>query len=456
MLPRSILYLSQHRCIREIICLHHSNQPLWRASHSCNPEKARHPVSSRAFSSGRGIRDQSKAAAQEADSNVDVGHSKFLAEAPPDAEWSGPSNNGLDSSNESHDGTKVEMQATSSGSGTLASTSSHLFKLILPLHHLRQKHRTTKASGENVKKKHPPTVFLLHPSQPLSHVSRLISSTLSPLSPEIVFRATAPHPTSGDHSKPGDTIEEWSDSTDIGDFVKEAARSTNFDIVLSFPHSNNSVASKSANETSSSVNEQTISVSVPPFPVRTRFLRRRLRELEEEIERMSLIKRECDLEAHRGARRTAVGGLGLLVVYWGAVARLTFWDYGWDIMEPVTYLSGLSTVIVGYLWFLYHNREVSYTSVLSQSISARRDTLYRSRGLDLDLWADMRAEARTLKREIGKIAEHYGVKWEGNEEEKPDERDDGEEAQDDAEGKTGGETDDDIINSGKDAKAKGQ
>lgn len=117
MLARSILYLSQHRCLREIICLRHSNQPLWRASHSCNPEKARHPFSSRAFSSGRGIRDQSKAATQEADSNVDVGHSKFLAEAPPDAEWSGPSNNGLDSSNESHDGTKVEMQATSSGSG---------------------------------------------------------------------------------------------------------------------------------------------------------------------------------------------------------------------------------------------------------------------------------------------------------------------------------------------------
>jgi hypothetical protein len=44
---------------------------------------------------------------------------------------------------------------------------------------------------------------------------------------------------------------------------------------------------------------------------------------------MDGLKRECDREAHRGAKRIAVGGFGMLVVYWGGVARLTFWDYGW-------------------------------------------------------------------------------------------------------------------------------
>ena len=89
---------------------------------------------------------------------------------------------------------------------------------------------------------------------------------------------------------------------------------------------------------------------MPSFTDRTRFLRRRLARVEGTLAQMEALKRTCDAEAHRGARRVAVGGLGVLVAYWGAVARLTFWDYGWDVMEPITYLSGLSIVVLSYLW----------------------------------------------------------------------------------------------------------
>lgn len=44
-------------------------------------------------------------------------------------------------------------------------------------------------------------------------------------------------------------------------------------------------------------------------------------------------------------------------------------------MEPVTYLSCLTMVIMGYPWFLYQGREVSYSSVLQRSVSARREAL---------------------------------------------------------------------------------
>jgi hypothetical protein len=54
-----------------------------------------------------------------------------------------------------------------------------------------------------------------------------------------------------------------------------------------------------------------------------------LKAIEAQLANMEVLKRQCDHEAHRGARRMAVTGLGMLVVYWGGVARLTFWDYGW-------------------------------------------------------------------------------------------------------------------------------
>jgi Protein of unknown function, DUF607. len=61
----------------------------------------------------------------------------------------------------------------------------------------------------------------------------------------------------------------------------------------------------------------------------------------------------CDNLAHRGAQRVAIGGFGILAVWWYSVYKLTFeTDLGWDTMEPVTYLVSLSTLMAGYLWFL--------------------------------------------------------------------------------------------------------
>ena len=88
-------------------------------------------------------------------------------------------------------------------------------------------------------------------------------------------------------------------------------------------------------------------------------------------------------------------------------------------MEPVTYLSGLTMVIMGYLWFLYQGREVSYSSVLQHSVSARREALYKARGLDVERWLDRVGERRALGREIGKIAEDYDERvWKARQEER--------------------------------------
>jgi calcium uniporter protein, mitochondrial len=100
-------------------------------------------------------------------------------------------------------------------------------------------------------------------------------------------------------------------------------------------------------------------------------------------------------------------------------------------MEPITYLSGLSTVILGYLWFLYQGREVSYSSVLHHSISARRNALYDTRGFDIDLWVDRMKEVKEIKREITRIKEDYEGRngdgdGDGDEEEKEDGGEEGE------------------------------
>ncbi|EIN14707.1 hypothetical protein PUNSTDRAFT_81254 [Punctularia strigosozonata HHB-11173 SS5] len=330
--------------------------------------------------------------------NTNVSHSRFINEASPRTRWKDDIDNegalkGIEEAEEHFADLKP-------GKGKLSPTSTHLFKLILPLGHLSSRYNSKNEESSPA----PPTVFLLHPSQPLSHVSRLILASLAPATPSITFRSTSP--TTGSEFQ-------WSDATDVADFARDAASAREFWIHISnspIPAVGVSPQLKDPKGESNQVDglqDTVIEVEVPTFADRTRYLRRRLDIIGRELKEMETLKKKCDSEAHRSARSLAVGGLAMLVVYWGVVARLTFWDLGWDVMEPVTYLSGLSMVILGYLWFLYQGREVSYASVLDRSISAHREALYRAHGFDIDRWIELVNEAKQVKREIAKIAADY-------------------------------------------------
>ncbi|KAJ7624492.1 DUF607-domain-containing protein [Roridomyces roridus] len=309
--------------------------------------------------------------------NVDVAHADFLANSKPNGRWK-----------DSEDEAVGEH-------GKLLPTSSHLFKLILPLQLLKfEEHAVNKLPfGES---QAPPTVMLLHPSQPLSHVARLVLASVAPATPTISFRS---------HGRK--QAVQWSDSTDVGDFIRDAAaRAGKFSLCISYDPSPSTHTSTQIENSAHS--EVVLEVQVPTAAARTRFMRKRLASIERQLRDMEELKRACDHEAKRGARRMATAGFGLLAVYWGGVARLTFWDYGWDVMEPITYLSGLSTVMAGYLWFLYQGREVSYSSVLDRSIDSRRETLYKARGFDIEQWLDLSSEARRLRSEIRRVEGEIG------------------------------------------------
>lgn len=110
----------------------------------------------------------------------------------------------------------------------------------------------------------------------------------------------------------------WSSSTEIGDFIRDAARGKEFAVEIEGA-------------------PKEIRIGVPSFNDRTYYLRTKLRKTSKKILDMTTIKRECDQAAHKSAQRVATGGAGLLVGYWYVVYRLTFeTDLGWDTMEPVT------------------------------------------------------------------------------------------------------------------------
>lgn len=191
-----------------------------------------------------------------------------------------------------------------------------------------------------------------------------------------------------------DSFVRWSSSTEIGDFIRDAARVNEFQVDIQ----------------GSPLGR--IPVGVPSFNDRTYYLRMRLRKVSKKLKDLAIIKQECDALAHRGGQRVALGGLGVMVFWWFIVYELTFkTDYGWDTMEPITYLVSLSTLMGGYTWFLYHNREISYRSALDFTINRRQQQLYQAKGIDLQLWESLIEEANSLRREIKTVAEEYDVDW---------------------------------------------
>jgi len=155
-----------------------------------------------------------------------------------------------------------------------------------------------------------------------------------------------------------------------------------------------------------------IRVGVPSFNDRTHYLRVRLRKTAKKLSGMADLKKQCDELAHKSAQRLAMGGFGILIVWWICIYHFTFQtEYGWDTMEPITYLAGLSTIMVGYLYFLYHNRDVSYRAALHLTVSHRQNQLYNAKGFDLQKWESLIEEANALRKEIKMVANEYDVEW---------------------------------------------
>lgn len=306
--------------------------------------------------------------------------------------------------------------------GRLLTTPTRLLKLILPMpFHPKQEHVNEPIEeGKNKDATVEPLALLVHPQQPLSYLERLIQAEIPSLRyrgrdklPDIVFRAEGDGEDSKEEQSPaknGNVASysglghegpdrkhakwvRWSGSTEVGDFIRDAARGREFAIAIEG-------------------HQKELRVAVPSFRDRTYYMRTRLRRMSREIETMSKVKSECDELAHQGAHRIAQGGFFALAGWWGVVYYITFHtEMGWDLVEPITYLVGLTTVLGGYWWFLYISRDLSYRTAMKITVSKRQNALYQERGFDEAKWEQLVHEANVLRKEIRVAAEEYDVRW---------------------------------------------
>uniref|UniRef100_A0A4W6E938 Calcium uniporter protein n=1 Tax=Lates calcarifer TaxID=8187 RepID=A0A4W6E938_LATCA len=86
----------------------------------------------------------------------------------------------------------------------------------------------------------------------------------------------------------------------------------------------------------------------------------RLEDLNSQLRPLEKMKEELSKKAERRTTWVLWGGMAYMATQFGILARLTWWEYSWDIMEPVTYFITYGTAMAMYAYFVLTRQEYVY------------------------------------------------------------------------------------------------
>lgn len=82
------------------------------------------------------------------------------------------------------------------------------------------------------------------------------------------------------------------------------------------------------------------------------------------------VKEELNKKAERRTTWVLWGGMAYMATQFGILARLTWWEYSWDIMEPVTYFITYGTAMAMYAYFVLTRQVRPQSSNLDKDVKA--------------------------------------------------------------------------------------
>ncbi|ERL90294.1 hypothetical protein D910_07646 [Dendroctonus ponderosae] len=128
-----------------------------------------------------------------------------------------------------------------------------------------------------------------------------------------------------------------------------------------------------------------------------------LENLKQEITPLENVKNELEMVADKRSNWLAWAGLGLMSVQFGILARLTWWEYSWDIMEPVTYFVTYGTVIATYAYFVLTKEEYILNDVKNRQQLLIMHKKAKKLGADLAKYNQWQSEIHKIEYKLNKL-----------------------------------------------------
>ncbi|WOL15912.1 hypothetical protein Cni_G24693 [Canna indica] len=116
----------------------------------------------------------------------------------------------------------------------------------------------------------------------------------------------------------------------------------------------------------------------------------------EELKQMQKKKEEIDALAHRQVRRILLSGLAILIAHISLFFRLTFWEFSWDVMEPIAFFTTTAGILAGYGYFLFTSRDPTYQDLMKRLFLSRQKKLFQKHNFNMERYMELRKHCRLL------------------------------------------------------------
>lgn len=125
-----------------------------------------------------------------------------------------------------------------------------------------------------------------------------------------------------------------------------------------------------------------------------------LKHLKEGLNKLQVEKDVLDRKASSNVRKIIYGSFLYLTLQTSIYAKFTWYDFGWDIMEPVTYFTTFTTITLSYLYFLIHGGEYTYEHASQYLLAKQRGKLYFKHQFNIYEYERLISEAESIQRAI--------------------------------------------------------
>ncbi|XP_042423928.1 calcium uniporter protein 5, mitochondrial-like [Zingiber officinale] len=120
----------------------------------------------------------------------------------------------------------------------------------------------------------------------------------------------------------------------------------------------------------------------------------------EELKELQKKKEEIDQLAHKQVRRMLWSGLGYFVLQIGLFFRLTFWEFSWDVMEPITFFSTAAGIIAGYTYFLVTSRDPTYQDLMNRLFLSRQRKLIQKHYFNVERYIELQKQCKHPRENV--------------------------------------------------------
>ncbi|XP_006646430.2 calcium uniporter protein 6, mitochondrial-like [Oryza brachyantha] len=114
----------------------------------------------------------------------------------------------------------------------------------------------------------------------------------------------------------------------------------------------------------------------------------------EELKKLQTQLEDINKLAHKQVRRILWSGLGFLITQVGLFFRLTFWEFSWDVMEPITFFTTTTGLVVGYAYFLITSRDPTYRDFMERLFESRQRKLIQRQNFNLDRYLELQRRCK--------------------------------------------------------------